>query len=487
MNYTSLGALELDSYLFYKGKVGNDVAQHWQEILPIDRYIVAANGLLHEYDRKVLTFLYQPLIGSTCFSLYLTLWTELEENRLWSESSTHHLLMNLMGMNLNDIYEARLKLEGIGLLKTFVKTDDGERSFIYELHPPLNPEQFFLDGMLNIYLYRKIGKNHFARLKRFFTDHRKPEEKEYQNVTRAFQEVFASATPGSLQYLQDVSEDIEEAGENKQFIGRNETEPIQIDGSTFDFHLLEAGLNESLVPKKALTHKVKNVISNLAFLYNIDPIEMKNFILGAINPNDEIDIEDLRKGARDWYQFENYDQLPSLINRTQPIAHQVQLTEPKTQEERLIRSFETTSPLTVFKEISGGVEPSDANLKLLEEVMIKYKLLPGVVNVLIDFVMRETNMQFSKNYVDSIASHWARLQVKTVKEAMELAKSKKNAQIDSKNTGKRANKKPIRTELIPDWFDESPNASVKDNAPENSSEDEAKKRAIEEKLKAFRK
>ncbi|WML40800.1 DnaD domain protein [Neobacillus sp. OS1-2] len=463
------------------------MAQHWQEILPIDRYMVAANGLLHEYDRKVLTFLYQPLIGSTCFSLYMTLWMELEENRLWSETSTHHLLMNIMEMNLNDIYEARLKLEGIGLLKTYVKTNGEDRSFIYELYPPLNPEQFFLDGMLNIYLYRKIGKNHFARLKRFFTVQQMPGEKEYQDVTRAFQDVFASAAPGSLQYLQDVSEDIEEAGEHNQFIGRNESNPIQIDTGSFDFALLEAGLNESLVPKKALTSKVKNVISNLAFLYNIDPIEMKNFILGAINPNDEIDIEDLRKGARDWYQFENYDQLPSLINRIQPAALQTQLTEPKTPEENLIRSYETTPPLTVFKEISGGVEPSDANLKVLEEVMIKYKLSPGVVNVLIDFVMRKTKMQFSKNYVDAVASTWARLQIKTVKEAMELAKNNETAQNENKKARTRGNKKPIRTELIPDWFEESPNTPVKDSSLENKTEDEEKKRAIEEKLKAFRK
>jgi len=463
------------------------MAQHWQEILPIDRYIVAANGLLHEYDRKVLTFLYQPLIGSACFSLYMTLWTELEENRLWSESSTHHLLMNLMEMNLKDIYEARLKLEGIGLLKTFVKTDDEERSFIYELHPPLNPEQFFLDGMLNIYLYRKIGKNHFARLKRFFTDHRKPKEKEYQNVTRAFQDVFASATPGSLQYLQDVSEEIEEAGENNQFIGRNETDPIQIDSITFDFELLEAGLNESLVPKKALTPKVKSVISNLAFLYNINAIEMKNFILGAINPNDEIDIEDLRKGARDWYQFENYDQLPSLINRTQPAALHTQLTEPKTQEEKLIHHYETNSPLTVFKQFTGGVEPSNANLKTLEEIMIKYNLPPGVVNVLIEVALRKSDMKFTYAFVESIASHWARKQVKTVKEAMVLAKNNEIAQNESKKSGKRSTKKPIRTELIPDWFDESSIAASKDPSSGNNSEDEAKKLAIEEKLKAFRK
>ena len=463
------------------------MAQHWQEILPIDRYIVAADGLLHDYDRKVLTFLYQPLIGSTCFSLYMTLWAEVEENRLWSESSTHHLLMNLLELNLKDIYQARLKLEGIGLLKTLVKTDEEGRSFLYELRPPLSPEQFFLDGMLNIYLYRKIGKNHFARLKRFFTDHRKPKEKEYQNVTRAFQDVFASATPGSLQYLQDVSEDIEEAGENNQFIGRNETDPIQIDSITFDFELLEAGLNESLVPKKALTPKVKSVISNLAFLYNINAIEMKNFILGAINPNDEIDIEDLRKGARDWYQFENYDQLPSLINRTQPAALHTQLTEPKTQEEKLIHHYETNSPLTVFKQFTGGVEPSNANLKTLEEIMIKYNLPPGVVNVLIEVALRKSDMKFTYAFVESIASHWARKQVKTVKEAMVLAKNNEIAQNESKKSGKRSTKKPIRTELIPDWFDESSIAASKDPSSGNNSEDEAKKLAIEEKLKAFRK
>jgi replication initiation and membrane attachment protein len=411
-----------------------DMAQHWQEILPIDRYVVAADGLLHEYDRKVLTFLYQPLIGSTCFSLYMTLWSELEDNRLWSESSTHHLLMNLMEMNLKDIYEARLKLEGIGLLKTRVKTDEGGRSFIYELRPPLTPEQFFLDGMLNIYLYRKIGKNHFARLKRFFSDQQKPSADEYIDVTRAFQDVFASAAPGSMKYVQGLSEDLHEE-ENQQFIGRNEPSPIQIGLDTFDFDLLIAGLNESLVPKKALTPKVKKIISNLAFLYQIDPIEMKNFILGAINEHEEIDIEDLRKGARDWYQFVNYDQLPSLINRTQPVVHQTQITEPKTPEEKLIRSYETTPPLIVFKELSGGVEPSNANLKTLEEIMIKYKLPPGVVNVLIEVTMRKTDMKFTKGFVESIASHWARKQVKTVKEAMDLAKNEELKANESKKNG----------------------------------------------------
>lgn len=465
------------------------MAQHWQELIPIDRYIVAASGLLHEYDRKVLTLLYQPLIGTTCSSLYMTLWAELEENRLWSEPSTHHLLMNLLGINLKDIYEARLKLEGIGLLKTYVKTDE-ERSFIYELHPPLTPEQFFLDGMLNIYLYRKIGKNHFARLKRFFSDQQKPKEEGFVEVTKAFQDVFASATPGSLQYMQNIQSELD-PGNDQQFIGRNEQKPIVVDVNTFNFDLLQAGLNDSLVPKKALTPKVKEVISNLGFLYDIDPIQMKNIVLGAVNEVNEIDVEELRKAARDWYQYVHYDQLPTLIERTQPHVYRVQLEEPKTQEEQLIRSLETTSPVKVFKDSSGGVEPSKADLEIIEEMMFKQKLLPGVMNVLIQFVLLKTDMKFTKGYVEKIAGHWARKQVKTVKEAMDLAKKEHNTYLgwsETKKTGKSSSKqKPIRTEVLPEWFEEKSQTTAKDAPVENNKELEAKKRAIEEKLKAFRK
>ncbi|WP_462412457.1 replication initiation and membrane attachment family protein [Neobacillus sp. Marseille-QA0830] len=460
------------------------MAQHWQEILPIDRYIVTANGLLHDYDRKVLTMLYQPLIGSACHSLYMTLWAELEENRLWSESSTHHLLMNLLDMNLKDIYQARLKLEGIGLLKSYVKVKEEERSFIYELVPPLNPEQFFLDGMLNIYLYRKIGKKHFARLKRFFSDQGLPNEQGYQDVTKAFQDVFASGTPANLQYLQDLSEELD-SEESERFIGRHDQKGITLEGYTFDFDLLLAGLHESLVPRKAINQKVKEVISKLAFLYQIDAIQMKKFIMDALDEHDEIDVEQLRKAARNWYQFENYDQLPSLIERTQPEAHKQQSEKPKTKDEQLVLYFETVSPLKVLRDLSVGGEPSASEIKIVEEVMINQKLLPGVINVLIWYVMLINDMKFTKAYVETIASQWARKQLRTVKEAMEFARTQHKNK-NTKTSGKSSNRKPTRTEFLPDWFNEEQPAKVENKrGEENVSDLEAKKREIEEMLKAF--
>lgn len=459
------------------------MGQHWQELVPIDRYIVASNGLLFDYDRKVLTFLYQPLIGSISFSLYMTLWAELEENRLWSDSSSHHILMNLLELNLKEIYFARLKLEGIGLLKTFVKEEEGDRSFIYELQPPLTPEQFFLDGMLNIYLYRKIGKSQFAKLKRFFSDNKKPAEKDYHDVTRAFQDVFSSASPGSYQYMQEGSDDLA-LDNDKTYIGRKEQMPVQIDISTFDFNLLLAGLNDSLVPKKALTKKVKEAISNLAFLYKIDAIQMKNIIFSTVNEEGDIDIEELRKAARDWYQFEHQDQLPSLIEQIQPLQYQEQQSI-NTKEEKLIRYLETTSPLQVLKDLSGGAEPSKSDIQIIEEVMFKQKLLPGVINVLIQFSMLRTDMKLTKGYVEKIASHWRRKQITTVKAAMDFAKKEHLEWINGRKNS-RTVKKPIRTELLPDWFDEESQKTSSSKQQDSSPDAEAKKREIEELLKEFR-
>lgn len=467
------------------------MVQHWQEMLPIDRYAVAARGLLHEYDRKVLTFLYQPLIGSTCFSLYMTLWSELEENRLWSTSNSHHSLMNFLDLGLSDIYKARIKLEGIGLLKVYEKKDEHARSFIYELIPPLTPELFFLDGMLNIYLYKKIGKNQYSRLKRFFSDDTTDKKENYMDVTKSFQDVYMTSHMDSISYEPEEEHELQ-APEGKDFIGRNEQDPIQISQHTFDFNLLESGLNESLIPKAAFTNRVKNAISNLAFLYGIDAIQMKNIVISAITEENEINIEELRKSARDWYQFQHQDQLPSLVDRTQPMAHRTQNSEPKTKEEKLLHALEFSSPRQVLKEISGGTEPSKTDLKIIEDVMFNQKLLPGVVNVLIQFVLLKSDMKFTKGYVEKIASHWARKQIKTAKEAMELAKNEHRQYIEwgdsnkKKSAGSAGRKKPIRTELLPDWFDETESKGNAESHKEPIDDIELKKRELHETLKKLR-
>lgn len=459
--------------------------QYWQELLPIDNYIVSSDGLLHDYDRKPLVFLYQPLIGSTCISLYMTLWAQLEENRLTSAQYTHHMLMNLLDMNLRDIYDARLKLEGIGLLKTYVEMTNDERSFMYELSPPLSPEQFFLDGLLNVYLYGKIGRNQYVRIKRFFSEEEIKIDGKYENITKSFEDIFSST---SFQYSRERLE-AEKDGETRQLIGREEQGSIQITQFDFDFDLLLSGVKDSLVPRDAFTPKVREAIIKLAFLYGIGPIQMTNIVISAINENNKIDIEELRKSARDWYQFENEEKLPVLVDNIQPIVHQTQQEQPTTKEEKLIQYLETTSPRQLLTDLSGGAQPSRGDLKIVEDIMFHQKLLPGVVNVLLQYVMLKTDMKLTKAYVEKIASHWTRKKIITVKEAMDVAINEHRQYVEwaegNKKQPNQRNRKVIRTEKLPDWFVKQKEAETHTGRQkiDDDFDFEAEKRRLEEKFK----
>ncbi|MBR8646176.1 hypothetical protein KEH51_27010 [[Brevibacterium] frigoritolerans] len=71
---------------------------------------------------------------------------------------------------------------------------------------------------------------------------------------------------------------------------------------------------------------------------------MQKLVMDAVSLDDEIDEELLRKAARDWYQIERQADMPSLVNRVQPIRERTQKEEPKTKEQELIRHLETISP-----------------------------------------------------------------------------------------------------------------------------------------------
>src|SRR5690625_2694302 len=108
------------------------------KIMPIDGYKVQLQQSLSIDYTHSLIHLYQPLIGIDSISLYFTLLhdTNLQSNE---QLQTHHTLMNQLNMSLDKIYEARLKLEGIGLIKTYQNKTDDIVYYIYQLKVPFRP------------------------------------------------------------------------------------------------------------------------------------------------------------------------------------------------------------------------------------------------------------------------------------------------------------------------------------------------------------
>ena len=59
-------------------------------ILPADTYLVVNKAIINESDKKLITMLYQPIIGHTAVSIYFTLIHDLLKREVMSEELTHH-------------------------------------------------------------------------------------------------------------------------------------------------------------------------------------------------------------------------------------------------------------------------------------------------------------------------------------------------------------------------------------------------------------
>lgn len=82
-------------------------------------------------------------------------------------------------------------------------------------------------------------------------------------------------------------------------------------------------------------------------------------------------------------------------------------------------------------------------------------------------------------YVEKVLIDWSKRGVKTISDVEAL---QKEFELQKQKPRQGFNKKPIRTEIVPDYMDETPQTMP----PMPSIDLDAKKRAIEEKLKAFR-
>lgn len=398
-------------------------------LLPADIYQVVNKSFLNEEDKLILTMLYMPIIGNVPVTLYLALYNELKVNNYISSELTHHHLMTSMSLNLKDIKESRIKLEGIGLLKTYYM-EGNINSYIYELYSPISASEFFSHPIFNMVLYNNLGKEEYNRILNYF---KIPsiDLKGYKDITTPFDMTFKSKNFTNYEL------------ENADIINKEKLKlNYQYD---FDFDLLISSMPKNLFNSKALNKITKELIRDLSFLYELDPMQMSDLVKTSLNEKGMIDKEILRKNVRKYYQFNNDNRLPSLIFKTQPEY----LTSPKgdnSKRGKMIKVFETISPYNFLKSKNKGSKPVERDMKILENLIVDLKLNPAVVNVLIDYVLRTNNNKLTKAYIDTIASQWKRLGIETATEAMELAEKehKKYKKVKTVETKKE--------DIIPSWF-----------------------------------
>ena len=158
--------------------------------------------------------------------------------------------------------------------------------------------------------------------------------------------------------------------------------------------------------------------------------------------------DELRKSCRNYYQFDHGGLLPSIVNNTQPEYLKKPIGD-MSKRAKMIYTFETISPYDVLRKKNNGAEPLKRDLKLVEDLMVDLKLNAGVVNVLIDYTLKVNNNKLNRNFIETIAGQWKRLNIETVEEAMNLAE--KEHKKYNKNIVKAAAN--VKVEKLPEWFD----------------------------------
>lgn len=425
------------------------------QILPADTYRVVNKSIITEEDKRILNMLYLPIIGPLPIMLYNMFLVDLDKLQVVSPINSHAHLLSSLRISACEYEEARNSLEAIGLIKTYLKTES-VNDYLYELYSPITAYDFFSHPMFNMVLYNNVGKSEYEKLLAYFKMP-KVNKEEYMDVTHSFSQVFKSIPATSF----DVASD---------GIRKYNKLKLNID-SDFDIGFLIETMPVG-IDKKIFTKDLQELIISLAYLYDLDAPRMQNIIKSCINERGTVNREELRKVTRNHYQFDHNGVMPTVIEHTQPEYLRKPIGD-NSNISKMIYTFETVSPYDFLKSKHNGAEPVKRDMKLLEDLIIDYKLKPGVVNVLVDYVLKTNDNKLNQSLVETIAGQWSRKKIETVEEAMDIAR--KNHKAVSKS---KVKKKDVLVEKeVPVWFDKENKASV-------ASDEE--RQAIEEMLKEYR-
>lgn len=387
-------------------------------------------SLIADYDRDTLSNLYQPMIGFEALSLYMTLWSEANNEKV-SPLCTHEQVFLRMRMPASAFVDARKYLEATGLLKTFVSEGNDFKIYHYELYAPKSPSGFFDDTLLYGMLIRSIGESNANRLKKIYVlDTHQDYGKE---ITASFAEVFHPE-------LNDSS--FVEAAESKGGVkGRNRG---KIKGA-FSYEQFFNSLKEiSQLKESAFRKEEMKEIERLSTLNGVDENEAANLV------NQVYDLEK-PKGQR-----LDFDKLASLMQEKTNYKYRYKgkdtevapnLNTGNSDLARKINLMETKSPKDYLAYLQDGTRPAAADIRLINDLSKNYHLPNPVINAVVDYVLAKADNVLSRAYAEKVAASLVRENARTAVDAMNYLRK-----VDKKTRGKKQIKKivlPVEENIEP--------------------------------------
>lgn len=419
------------------------------------RFVVTRDFSLSPFNHKVLQWMYQPMVGALASSLYQTLYHQLPAD-MTGYAKPEQQRKIFLSLDLDPSEQGRKtlaalssKLEATGLLSSYrvYIPDNDEYLYVYKLHPPLDPVEFFKNQHLLLLLQDKIGKHslmsikdHFIlgpveeltnpsliqedlsspfydifRLDSFMVDYELEEAIEQLAATAVAFNTDKKAMTNEWEYA-DIIQRFPKDSVNRQYVENLNRQQEELDQINYIAHKYDLSLvelcrlldedgvftAEGQVRQEVLQHKASTIYHQTR-----KREESRERFLHKTEEKLET-AEQLPKEKS--VEMAYYLEVPDMFAK-QCTIHQYNL---------MLRN---ESYLQLLKRFFPGSIPEHV-LKLFERLDINYKLNEEVINVLIHY-LKHYNLSWNRAFVEAIASDMLGRQISTFEQAVDYIRSQR--------------------------------------------------------------
>lgn len=365
-----------------------------------DLYRVEIHYPLDDVQTDILYYLYQPLMGSQALQLYMMLVLEGKRMSRFLKPSGLSRLISFLSISLLDMEKALQALEGIGLLKTYVKYNNNITQYIFQPLTPLSLKAFFKNQILSTLLQESMSQEDFRKTIQYFrTAHEDLDQ--YEEITTSFQEAY------TIRYRQNRGRELK----IKDELLESNSKDIEVN---YDYDLLYKSLADYQVNRMMFTQEDLQYAIELAVVYSLDALTLAGFIKDAMESKG-FNRKLFKSKVRSYSDINDISSLKE-VHHKQPLQYltQDQQSSPLVQHMKYLDSI---TPYELLKEKQGGKEPVFHDLMIVETLMIQLGLKPAVINVLIEYVLGKNQNRLSKRYCEAIGASWARKKIETAMDA----------------------------------------------------------------------
>ncbi|MGK4179790.1 DnaD domain protein [Lapidilactobacillus dextrinicus] len=408
-------------------------------------YFLVRGANWSDLNQHVFTALYQPILSAQAFTLYLSLWHEVDDQQLISQRSAHFELFDLLDQDARTFLKSRQQLEACGLLKTYQKRDTLGDYLIYRLLAPLAPEKFFQEEILATYLLERVSRKKFMALQREF---QLPEVDltDTKELTVGFLDVFHMADSALLTPPQEVKTGAAKFKQAQTTAAVSEISPAEL--ASFDWQTLIALVGRNQIPETEITQH-KSDIFGLQRFYGFSMTDIARLINRSINvATNRINFSMLEERALALYQQLNPDQ--TTTTKPTNAANTTSIKQFTSSQQRLLEQAKKLAPAEFLHDLkqrqhSYVAQNEYRNVKKLQQRGV---LDNATINILIYVVVRDyTTVTMAP--IDTVAQNWLKEGINTPEAAIAYLSQRDQKPLQQKS---RANSRQKPAGVTPDWL-----------------------------------